>query len=89
MSLVRVHNFSVSLDGYGTGEGQSLEAPFGHAHGKLLDRAVQRVRRQLLGLDLEDEVARRHHASPPSEATALSGASSSSAGSVFGVMRSM
>lgn len=34
MSRVRVHNFSVSLDGYGTGKGQSLEAPFGHAgHG--------------------------------------------------------
>lgn len=31
MSRVRVHNFSVSLDGYGTGEGQSLQAPFGHA----------------------------------------------------------
>jgi dihydrofolate reductase len=35
MSLVRVHNFSISLDGYGTGEGQSLEAPFGHAGNKL------------------------------------------------------
>jgi hypothetical protein len=23
MSLVRVHNFSISLDGFGTGEGQS------------------------------------------------------------------
>lgn len=31
MSLVRVHNFSISLDGFGTGEGQSLETPFGHA----------------------------------------------------------
>ena len=31
MSRVRVHNFSVSLDGFGTGEGQRLEAPFGHA----------------------------------------------------------
>jgi len=31
MSSVRVHNFSVSLDGFGTGEGQGLEAPFGHA----------------------------------------------------------
>jgi dihydrofolate reductase len=31
MSRVRVHNFSVSLDGYGTGDGQSLESPFGHA----------------------------------------------------------
>jgi dihydrofolate reductase len=31
MSKVRVHNFVVTLDGYSTGEGQSLEAPFGHA----------------------------------------------------------
>ena len=31
MPQVRVHNFSVSLDGFGTGEGQSLDAPFGHA----------------------------------------------------------
>jgi dihydrofolate reductase len=37
MSQVRVHNFAVSLDGYGTGEGQSLEAPFGHAGGRLLE----------------------------------------------------
>jgi dihydrofolate reductase len=36
MSQVRVHNFSVSLDGYGTGEAQSLEAPFGHASGRLM-----------------------------------------------------
>jgi dihydrofolate reductase len=35
MSLVRVHNFSVSVDGFGTGEGQSLDAPFGHAGGRL------------------------------------------------------
>ncbi|MGD0747997.1 MAG: dihydrofolate reductase family protein [Acidimicrobiales bacterium] len=35
MSRVRVHNFSVSLDGFGTGEGQSLEAPFGHAGQRL------------------------------------------------------
>ena len=35
MSRVRVHNFSVSLDGFGTGDGQSLEAPFGHAGTKL------------------------------------------------------
>ena len=35
MSRVRVHNFSVSLDGFGTGEGQSLEAPFGHAGTRL------------------------------------------------------
>jgi dihydrofolate reductase len=39
MSIVRVHNFSVSLDGFATGEGQSLEAPFGHADGRLLQWA--------------------------------------------------
>ncbi len=30
MSRVRVHNFTISLDGFGTGEGQSYDAPFGH-----------------------------------------------------------
>ena len=35
MSQVRVHNFSISLDGFGTGEGQTLESPFGHAGGRL------------------------------------------------------
>ena len=35
MSRVRVHNFSVSLDGFCTGEGQSLDAPFGHAGQRL------------------------------------------------------
>ena len=29
--LVRVQNFMLSTDGFGAGEGQSLEAPFGHA----------------------------------------------------------
>lgn len=29
--LLRVQNFTVSSDGFGTGEGQSLEQPFGHA----------------------------------------------------------
>ncbi len=36
MSRVRVHNFSVSQDGFGTGEGQSLDAPFGHAGDRLM-----------------------------------------------------
>lgn len=36
MSLVRVHNFTISLDGFGTGEGQSLDAPFGHG-GHIMD----------------------------------------------------
>src|SRR5260370_13354311 len=35
MSRVRVHNFSVSLDGFGAGEAQSLDAPFGHAGTRL------------------------------------------------------
>ncbi|WP_399886212.1 dihydrofolate reductase family protein [Streptomyces sp. BBFR51] len=35
--LLRVQNFTVSSDGFGAGEGQSLERPFGHADpGKLL-----------------------------------------------------
>jgi dihydrofolate reductase len=37
MSKVRVHNFAVSLDGFATGEGQSLETPFGHAGGRLME----------------------------------------------------
>jgi dihydrofolate reductase len=32
---VRVHNFSVSLDGFGTGEGQTFDDPFGHAGHRL------------------------------------------------------
>lgn len=35
MSIVRVHNFSVSLDGFGTGEPQTRDAPFGHAGERL------------------------------------------------------
>lgn len=41
MSLVRVHNFSISLDGFGTGEGQTLEAPFGHAGSRLVEWAFE------------------------------------------------
>jgi dihydrofolate reductase len=35
MSLARVQFFSVSLDGFGTGEGLSLDRPFGHAGERL------------------------------------------------------
>jgi dihydrofolate reductase len=35
MSLARVQFFSISLDGFGTGEGQSRETPFGHAGERL------------------------------------------------------
>jgi len=36
MSQVRVHNFTVSLDGFGTGAGQTLDTPFGHAQDRLM-----------------------------------------------------
>ena len=35
MSLARVHNFAISLDGFGTGEGLSHDAYFGHAGERL------------------------------------------------------
>ncbi len=35
MSLTRIHNFSISLDGFATGEPQSAEEPFGHAGERL------------------------------------------------------
>jgi dihydrofolate reductase len=35
MSQVRVHNFSISLDGFGTGDGITFDAPFGHAGERL------------------------------------------------------
>ena len=35
MSRARVHNFSISLDGFGTGVGLSREEPFGHAGHRL------------------------------------------------------
>jgi dihydrofolate reductase len=35
MSLLYVHSFSISLDGFGTGEGLSREEPFGHAGERL------------------------------------------------------
>ena len=60
MSRVRVHNLSVSLDGYATGEGQSLDAPFGHAGMRLVDwmldtRSGQGMRGEPGGSDGVDE----------------------------------
>lgn len=37
MSLVRAHTIGISLDGFATGDGQSLEAPFGHAGMRLME----------------------------------------------------
>jgi dihydrofolate reductase len=50
MSAVRVHNFTVSLDGFGAGEGQSLDQPFGHAQGRLMEWAfATRTFRAMVG----------------------------------------
>ena len=35
MALTRIHNLSISLDGFATGEPQSADAPFGHAGERL------------------------------------------------------
>ncbi|WP_107773065.1 dihydrofolate reductase family protein [Nocardioides sediminis] len=61
MSLVRVHNFSISLDGFGTGEPQSLEAPFGHA-GERLHRWMFATRFWGEGgsSGVDDALAQRH-----------------------------
>lgn len=68
MSRVRVHNFAVSLDGFATGEGQSLDAPFGHA-GDRLHRWFSETRtfRTMLGktggsTGVDDAVARTWNA---------------------------
>ena len=55
MSRVRVHNFSVSLDGFGVGEHQRLEEPFGHAGRRLVEWAVQTRTFQDMGLHGEVE----------------------------------
>jgi dihydrofolate reductase len=66
MSIVRVHNFSISLDGFGTGEPQSHEEPFGHAgerlHGWMF---ATRYWREMIGepggtRGLDDAFARLH-----------------------------
>ena len=50
MSLVRVQQISVSLDGFATGEGQSFETPFGHAGERLTEWMFDtRWGRQMMG----------------------------------------
>jgi len=66
MSLARVHNFSISLDGFGTGEGQSHDAPFGHAGERLHDwMFATRFWRELVGQPggsggVDDAFAQQH-----------------------------
>src|SRR5690349_27232 len=61
MSLTRVHNLAISLDGFATGEPQSLEAPFGHA-GERLHEWMFATRFWGEGgtVGLDDSFARRH-----------------------------
>ncbi len=51
MSRVRVHSFSISLDGFATGEGQAFDAPFGHAGHRLHEwlLATRFAHREVLG----------------------------------------
>jgi dihydrofolate reductase len=37
MARTRIHNLSISLDGFATGEGQSLDSPMGHAGHRLAE----------------------------------------------------
>ena len=61
MSLTRVHNLSISLDGFATGEPQSLEAPFGHA-GERLHQWMFATRFWAEGgsAGVDDAIAQRH-----------------------------
>ena len=67
MSRVRVHNFSISLDGFATGEGQALDTPFGHAGHRLHEWmfATRFGRGEVLGEPggtegVDDAMAARH-----------------------------
>jgi dihydrofolate reductase len=66
VSLVRVHNFSISLDGFGAGEPQSHDAPFGHAGERLHEwMFTTRWWHEMVGepggtLGLDDAYARLH-----------------------------
>jgi dihydrofolate reductase len=61
MSLVRVHNFSISLDGFGSGEPQSAESPFGHAGQRLHEWMIAtRFWAEGGGSGVDDAFAERH-----------------------------
>ena len=67
MQRVRIHNLGLSLDGFGTGEGQSLESPFGHAGTRLMQwffatatfRAMNGLGEGLPGSESDDAYAAR------------------------------
>ncbi|HEY0888304.1 MAG TPA: dihydrofolate reductase family protein [Nocardioides sp.] len=62
MSRTRIHNLSISLDGFATGEPQSAEAPFGHA-GERLHEWMFRTRfwdAETGASGVDDAFARQH-----------------------------
>lgn len=67
MSMTRVHNFSVSLDGFATGEGPQRDAPFGHAGQRLHEWmfATHFAQRTIFGepggtRGIDDAIAEQH-----------------------------
>ena len=66
MTLARVQFFSISVDGFGTGEGLSLDAPFGQAGERLHEwMFATRWWRQRIGepggsMGVDDAFAKRH-----------------------------
>jgi dihydrofolate reductase len=66
MSQLRVHNFSISLDGFGTGEELSEQHPFGHAGERLHEwMFATAMGRRLMGrtggtTGIDNELAERH-----------------------------
>ena len=61
MSLTRIHNLSISLDGFATGEPQSLEAPFGHAGERLHEWMIATRYWDPAGsAGVDDAMAQRH-----------------------------
>jgi dihydrofolate reductase len=67
MSRVRIHNFSTSLDGFATGEGQAFDTPFGHAGERLHEWmfSTRFARREIFGESggtegVDDAVAAQH-----------------------------
>ena len=68
MARTRIHNLSLSLDGFGTGEPQSLAEPMGHATGRLHDWMIAtRFGAAIVGRDggstgVDEAMAQQHEA---------------------------
>ncbi len=66
MTRTRIHNLSISLDGFACGEGQSAEAPMGHAGHRLHEWMIAtRFGAPIMGLSggtagLDDAFAQQH-----------------------------